>query len=221
MPHRADDRGRRVKYGSRHYLLVECPQILHAAAAAPDYHHIRAAYIQRADSPHYRLRRPCPLHLRRTEDQLHIGIAALCYLCDIPYGCSRRGCHHSHGTHISRDRLLILRSEQSHILQLLLELQKTLIQLAPSRLLYLHRIQAVCAAPGIDLYAARRVYRLSVLQSKRKTAPPARKHDSRNGLSPCVLQCKIDMSCAVVFAVADLAPYRDPRERRVMHEYTL
>ena len=72
MPDSADDRDLRCRDGAHHRLLIEGPQILNRAAAAPNDQKIcQVISLKEIDRMHDL---PCgllPLHLHRIQDELH------------------------------------------------------------------------------------------------------------------------------------------------------
>ncbi len=83
--------------GPHHDFLVEAPQILETAAAAPHDQHIEpAAPVQQIDGRGDFFGRARPLHPYRRQHHVQIGESAVQYLQDVADGRARRRGHEAH-----------------------------------------------------------------------------------------------------------------------------
>ena len=200
MADRADDRGIRLEDCPGHGLFVKRPQVLDGATATSDDQHVEAQLVQ-CPYPMYDGRnRPLPLHQCRVEDDLHIRIPSLRDLDDIADSCAGFRGHDTDPLRILRDRLLIHRIEESHLLELLFQLFETDIEISDPIRHEALRVDLIAAAALIDADTARTEYAHAILQFKRKPRTVTGKHDTGD-LRSCVLQCKVNMPGRMVFQV--------------------
>jgi hypothetical protein len=114
VPHRRDDRRSRRGDGADHRLLVERPQVLDAAATAPDDEQVGLTpCIEALDGSGDLGGRALALHLHRGEHDADAGPAIAQHLDDVAHsGAERRG-DHADGARIRGQRLLARGIEQT------------------------------------------------------------------------------------------------------------
>ena len=200
MADRADDRGIRLEDRPGHGLFVKRPQVLDGATATSDDQHVEAQLVQCPYPMYDRRNRPLPLHQCRVEDDLHIWIPSFRDLDDIADSCAGFRGHDTDPLRILRDRLLIHRIEESHLLELLFQLLETDVEISDPIRHEALRVDLVAAATLIDADTARTEYAHAILQFKRKPRTVTGKHDTGD-LRSCVLQCKVNMPGRMVFQV--------------------
>ena len=185
-------------------LLIEGPEVLQGPSAAADDDHVHPLLVEGPDPAHDAVGGRVSLHDGRVEDDLQKGIPPLRDLDDVPDGGACGGCHDSQRPDILRKGLLVAGIEHALLLQLLFEQLESLGELPDPVPDDPVRIELVDTRPLIDLHRAGRDHLVPVLHGKRKPPSTACEHDA--GQRPGgILECEINMTGGMVFAVADFS----------------
>ena len=216
MPNRADDGNRAVINRARHNFLVERPQILHRAAAAPDDDDLDLRDFRRASNAlRDALRRPCALHLNRHQHQRHAGVTRPRHHADIVQhrACFRRDDRDF--LRAIRQAPLVLLVEQPLRRQAVFQRLELLIQRADAVRTHTVAGNLVAAALAVqpDLPADDDGH--AVHWANRHAHRVLPEHDRRDS-APLVLEGKVPMPGRMALEVADFPAQTDFAKRRLV-----
>ena len=178
MPHRGYDGDSAVKDSLGHFFLVKSPEVLNRAAAAAYDDGIHAQILQGMDSRYDTVRRLVSLHDGRIQDDLHIGIASMCNIDDVPDRRSCGRCDDAQRSDIGGDGLLVPLIEHSLFFQPALELLIPLVEGAHAVPDDLHGVELVSSVAFIDIHCAADNDLVPFLHEKRKAPAAAGEHDA-------------------------------------------
>ena len=194
MPYGAYNGYLALIYGLCDYLLVEGPKILHTAATAAHYQHIRLPY-----AVHFVYRvgdlrcRPLTLNPYRVQQYIHAIKAAARYIDYILHRSSRRRCDHAYTFGQPRYGLLMALIEVAPGIKPCLHQHKAAEKLSFALPLHGCDVKLVLAVLDVKRHASVYPYGLTVLRRKIELIGVLPEHYATHQ-RPFVLQRKIKMS---------------------------
>ncbi len=220
MPDARDYGQARARYGPRHALLVEGPQVLQRATAARHQNDLRLAMrIQCVDGGGHLLRGSLSLNQRGRHNDLDQGTPHAQHAHDVAQRSARRRGHHAHDGRAGWDRPLARLVKQAFGFKARFELFEAQVKQADARVFDGIDVQLVVAARLIEAQPSVGYHCHAIAQWGHRGVLRAKEHALE--LSCLIFEREIAMARCGLGIAADLATHPDVVKIRVLGEEVL